>query len=513
MLSMVLQNPRIRKVSRMVGSDLKQLQELVGSSVPFTGALDLANFAKERHVTSNARCSLANLCAVILRKRLNKNVSERTSMAWERSALSAEQIRYAACDAYVSLSIYLALLKVSAPQPLPTDLISMTPVLLYHTDNTTMIACGHLSPNLGATSFDGINLTSTRTLIEVTDILVPAAIISTHYKRSLKSFGPIPFSLVCLRSHLRTFDPTTFHLSAPRQLQLVATTHANSGSFPALLEADKSADCDGEVDPATSDGAGQCLQELLGVLNDVEPEIVRNSEGSSSREIDIESQLYGQQMLQNANMTAWDTTVRSRVLKDPFHVFNMLRLSTTHSLRKEFARALRDILFVPDPEDRHRIMTWLAIAKPGVTFEQIQATNPVWLWKHCRRIIPPPDILSPLVNEFFLTFGPLKDAITKQPLFNSSNWQSARRIHEIIQQGLVSDPPGIPLYIQISVDKKAGGLPIYRCCRGTNSTEGGVHTHLRSHLPTSGASVRHANASLCDFILQHNLRVSTHSIL
>jgi len=191
----------------------------------------------------------------------------------------------------------------------------------------------------------------------------------------------------------------------------------------------------------------------------------------------------------------------------------MLRFSTTHSLRKEFARALCDILFVPDPEDRHRIMTWLAIAKPGMTFEQIQATNPVWLWKHCRRIIPPPDILSPLINEFFLTFGPLKDAITKQPLFNSSNWQYAWRIHEIIQQGLVSDPPGIPLYIQISIDKKAGGLPIYRCCQGTNSTEGGIHTHLRSHLPTSGASVRHANASLCDFILQHNLRVSTYSIL
>jgi len=73
----------------------------------------------------------------------------------------------------------------------------MTPVLLYHTDNTTsMIARGHLSPNLGATSFDGINLTSTHTLIEVTDILVPAAIISTHYKCSLKSFGPIPFSLI-----------------------------------------------------------------------------------------------------------------------------------------------------------------------------------------------------------------------------------------------------------------------------------------------------------------------------
>jgi hypothetical protein len=41
-----------------------------------------------------------------------------------------------------------------------------------------------------------------------------------------------------------------------------------------------------------------------------------------------------------------------------------------------------------------------------------------------------------------------------------------------------------------------------------NFTEGGVHTHLRSKLPTSGVSIRHVNASLLDFVLRHNLCVS-----
>ncbi|KAK0461442.1 hypothetical protein IW261DRAFT_1614365 [Armillaria novae-zelandiae] len=40
-------------------------------------------------------------------------------------------------------------------------------------------------------------------------------------------------------------------------------------------------------------------------------------------------------------------------------------------------------------------------------------------------------------------------------------------------------------------------------------TEGGVHTHLRSRLPTSGVSIRHMRACLLDFILRHNLLVGT----
>jgi hypothetical protein len=103
----------------------------------------------------------------------------------------------------------------------------------------------------------------------------------------------------------------------------------------------------------------------------------------------------------------------------------------------------------------------------------------------------------------------LKDCSTQQPLFNRHNWHAAKQILELVRQGFISDPPGIPLYTIMGVDAKAGNLPTYRCFHETNSMEGGVHTHLRARLPTSGASIRHVNACLSDFVLQHNKKASS----
>ncbi|KAF8241017.1 hypothetical protein L208DRAFT_1229436, partial [Tricholoma matsutake] len=125
--------------------------------------------------------------------------------------------------------------------------------------------------------------------------------------------------------------------------------------------------------------------------------------------------------------------------------------------------------------------------------------------------IPPLDVLFLLIEQLFATYGPLKDSSTNVLLFNHYNWKTERSILELVRQGYVSDPPGISLYTVISLDSKAGNLPIYRCSRGTNFTEGGIHTHLLSCLPLSGVSVYHLNACLCDFVLQHNLHVCFYS--
>ncbi|KAJ7037315.1 hypothetical protein C8F04DRAFT_1331804 [Mycena alexandri] len=106
-----------------------------------------------------------------------------------------------------------------------------------------------------------------------------------------------------------------------------------------------------------------------------------------------------------------------------------------------------------------------------------------------------------------MTWGPLKDGKTGIPLFNSAAWKIAKNILELIKNGFVSDPPGIQLYYCIGFDEKAAALPIYRCVRGTNMVEGGVHTHLLAKLPSHGASVRHMVACLLDFVLRHNLHV------
>ena len=225
-LTMLLQNPRVQKVGRKVNGDLKQLQGAVDPSLPFVGALDLATYAKQHHVVSSATCSLADLCAAVLGKRLNKNVSERTSSAWEHFSLTAEQQQYAATDAYLPLVLYHKLSTFSIPKNLPSTLTPLMPVLVYSTDNTVLIGRGHLSPNLYANSFDGVNLTKTRTLVDIQDVFVPAAIISSHGKRSLQSFGATPFSLVCMRSHVQIYNPLTFNL--PRTPNLTVQPASDS---------------------------------------------------------------------------------------------------------------------------------------------------------------------------------------------------------------------------------------------------------------------------------------------
>jgi len=131
-----------------VDSDLTYLQNACQSPTRFVGGVELAKFAKERHVISNMRCSLSDLCATVLLKCLDKNVSKRISQAWEDRNLMLEQLLYAAKDAVVSLLLYLGLSKLDCPCPLPEYLAASMPVLLFSADNTTVIAEGQISARL-----------------------------------------------------------------------------------------------------------------------------------------------------------------------------------------------------------------------------------------------------------------------------------------------------------------------------------------------------------------------------
>lgn len=202
--------------------------------------------------------------------------------------------------------------------------------------------------------------------------------------------------------------------------------------------------------------------------------------------------------------STWNARMYSRVLKDPFHVFHMFYISASHGLRVAFARALRDAIFILDPEDAARISRWAQ--SHGLTLDDIKTYRARWLWLHCKRIIPPPEQLYAAVAKVFRLYGPLKDASTGMPLFNTEAWKTAKRILKLIHDGYLSDPPGVALY-QVMGTGSTNDLPVYRCLRGTNATEGGVHTHLRNHLPSSGMSIEHAQAYLMDYSLCHNLNV------
>ncbi len=204
-LRQVLSNPRILKMGRAVSSDLKYLHDACNAPAPFVGAIDLAKLAKERQLVKTAKCGLDDLCASVLSKRLNKNVSERVSTSWEDDVLTSQQVKYAALDAYASLQIYYALAAVPLPQPLPPIITPMTTVLIFGDSSAKgrPIARGLVSPHCTDRSFDGINITPTRTLIDIQEAYIPAAILATHRKTALSNFGPPPFTIVCLQSHLR----------------------------------------------------------------------------------------------------------------------------------------------------------------------------------------------------------------------------------------------------------------------------------------------------------------------
>ncbi len=230
---------------------------------------------------------------------------------------------------------------------------------------------------------------------------------------------------------------------------------------------------------------------------------------------DEESQNHGEQTLSDAASSRdrwienmWNKLIWSRVLKDPFHVFNMFYISVSHGLCIDFAYGLRDAVFIYERESKACIIAWGSTLNPPLSwYDLVRKFGWKWIHHRCKRVIPPPEELYPLVEQVFRTYGPLKDSKTGQPLFNAAAWAVAKNILDLISKGYLSDPPGVALYRVQKIDKKHGGLPIYQCLRGTNWTEGGVHTHLRARLPTSGASIEHVQASLDDFILIHNLKV------
>jgi len=95
-LKLLLSHPQVLKVGQLVNGDLVYLQKACHSPEPFVSGINLAKFAKDCRVVPTAQCSLADLCALTLKKRLNKNVPEHISQAWEDMTLTEEQLNYAA---------------------------------------------------------------------------------------------------------------------------------------------------------------------------------------------------------------------------------------------------------------------------------------------------------------------------------------------------------------------------------------------------------------------------------
>ncbi|KAG5643535.1 hypothetical protein DXG03_000676 [Asterophora parasitica] len=165
-----------------------------------------------------------------------------------------------------------------------------------------------------------------------------------------------------------------------------------------------------------------------------------------------------------------DTEIRSRVLCDLWHLMDQFKISLHHGFRRPFARALRNAILLPDPEDKAALEA--VLTKHNITWDQILLWKPEWVWHCARHFVPRPDVLHQQVSEVLSTFGPLKDAMTGQPLFNNASWKKSHNVLKNISLGFYSNPPNLKLYMP---QGNRDGLTLYHCIRGTNHVEGGVH--------------------------------------
>ena len=211
----------------------------------------------------------------------------------------------------------------------------------------------------------------------------------------------------------------------------------------------------------------------------------------------------GQQLDKLRRLPLLDAIIRSRVLGDIYHLMALFKISVHHGLRRPFARALRDAIFIPDEEDK--AMVSRVLQGKHVGFEEMVLRDPVWVWRRVRRYVPPPEVLFQRVKLVLQIYGPLKDAITGQPLFNDSCWDKVVSVLENIQMGYYSDPPNIALYITQGLD--SNGLTIFKCLRGTNHVEGGVHQNIAKRFGSYNTSPRFAVNLLRDYCLSHNPKV------
>ncbi|KAJ7752517.1 hypothetical protein DFH07DRAFT_745085, partial [Mycena maculata] len=397
----LLRNPQVIKAGRQVNGDLQRLASAAGYAPNhFRGALELA---------------------------------------------AETQLEYAARDAYASLLLYHEINKT--PLPLPFSMTEVTPsgtsVLLLTDDNKKLAARGVVSAAASEEKFNGENLTKTRTVITVQEVLIPGAIIGQNkgkggsQKLSLQDFGKVPFDILAHRSHVRIkpIGPAVEMLpgdspmpdapqdNAPNPVDLQPPLDEHGIEMISVTEGLNSVDGDDSIPDADTDPA---------------------------REQDQASAAEGQIILGPAVLHAFAWLIRSRVLKDVFHVFHMIYISRTHGLRQAFCQALRDAILIPHPGDKALIEAYLK--EHNVTWENMLRFHPKWVWRHCRRTIPPPEELYPLVHKVFMTYGPLKDAKTGLPLFNTAAWKIAKNILELIKNGYVSDPPGVQLYYCLGFD-------------------------------------------------------------
>jgi len=253
-LQIILNSPRILKVGRNVGGDFGKLERDFSLSLPKRkkgsrlGVIELGALAKAKNAVSTGNASLSAIAAATLQHNLSK---EMQSSDWDAPQLSNEQLQYAALDAWVSLQILDVLeAKPTVGQPLKSAAPVGQPVSLY--SQKQEVARGHIisqptqiviERSAPSPSSITVNVTKTRAVIKVDEVIVPDYMLSFH-KKTIQDVqaGRPDFEILVALSNLKTRSPHVPSLlpgteAPPQVMDEVSLIHPPSDSVPSSEEA------------------------------------------------------------------------------------------------------------------------------------------------------------------------------------------------------------------------------------------------------------------------------------
>ncbi|CDO73771.1 hypothetical protein BN946_scf185015.g99 [Trametes cinnabarina] len=562
-----LRSPLYRKVGVNISADFKRLHADCGFATtdpPFAGHFELGAMAVSRNAALRRNVSLTELVRNVLRRSVEKDPVIRVSTHWADRELLPEFIHYAALDVYAVWEVYSALGTMDSAQLVTSESSGGTSVALYAPDGRR-VALGILALDRVST-LEGVKVTKSRSVmtvgsVDVPGFIHPAALCPTRKATPLATFGQPPFQLVVPMNMLRTCptvsvpslpsanstatsaqtlsNPDGDSASRPDSLAVIPQTgpgliatgpsvyghpkpptcpsYARIEAQPSVSVSDAPEAATGSVgqDPVIEVGLLEMLDSestTLGADSSVqagdsaevssdEPQVMEQAVEGSSLDPEAEAALRALLLEYDSVDEASLRNAHSRVLGDIFHLHHQFPISQHHGLRRPFSRALSAAIFIPDSDDKAAVEA--VLQQRGTTYNSKLLSSPEWVLRRVRRHVPPPKILLPRVTAVIKMYGALKDSTTGQPLFNQRAWEIAQNVLENIRLGYYSDPPDLALYFKIGEDKY--GLTLYRCCRGTNDVEGGVHQNLIRRFTSFNISPRHAVNSLLDYVFTHNL--------
>jgi hypothetical protein len=203
------------------------------------------------------------------------------------------------------------------------------------------------------------------------------------------------------------------------------------------------------------------------------------------------------------------TSSPSRVKLDPFHFFQRFQTPKKHIYNQEFSNALKNAIFIVNEKDRKRVELFLKGQKNQLTFDFLYDRNSPWLLRRIRRTIPEPLLLKQRIAQVLEQYTKPEyiDPESGLPLLSKEvHLHILKNELQHVEKGCLSDVPGVNLYFKVGYGKE--GLPLYRCCRGTNNLEGGLHQKLGQKVRSWNAGLDYMDCLLSHFIYRYNIRSS-----